>query len=210
MKIRTIIITSLVTTVFVLGIVVAAFAMASPSLAQTPPMSQAPNLAASHLALPEGGGAKIWNLMGNNLQDYLPFQDHRSTFGCLYYEDGSVNPTYASATVHLPDGATMQWIRFYWRDWESDQNIELQLRRYPYANMSGWEPLATLWSYGTDTTPLESYTEASLNIPVDNTSFIYMVYANLHYAENDHKLCGIQIGYTEPSIFGAALPIIHK
>jgi hypothetical protein len=214
MKSRIIIATSFATTVIVLVIIIVVFALVNPTLAQSlpggKPAAQQPSLADAHLALPAGGGAKIWNLLGMDMTDLIFNQTHVAAWGCLYYEPGSSSTT-AYATVHLPDGATILWLRFYWRDWVDPYNLELQLRRYPYASMYDYEILSTIYSSGTAAEPREGYTEdASLSIPVDNGSFIYALYANLHYAEDDHKLCGVQIGYTEPSIFGSALPVIQK
>jgi hypothetical protein len=212
MKTRTVIATSFITTVIVLIIVIATFVLASPTLAQTPPSqpaSQAPSLADAHLALPAGGGGKTWNILGSDLVDLFSIEDHGSAFGCIYYN--SAYPyTKANATINLPDGATIHSIRFYWRDWFSEDS-ELRLMRYYHDPIAGYDILATLYSSGTVVDPKESYTEnTSLNILIDNSTYMYAVYADLHYNEDDMKICGIQIGYTVPGIFGSALPIINK
>ncbi|GEM_PF-4311065 len=214
MKIRTIIITSAVTTLFVLGIVVAALATANPGMAQVLPIRQAPSLESAHLALPDGGGERVWNLLGGDFSDVAPGQDRAIAFGCLYYEPGSTTP-WAIATLNLPDGATMTRIRFYWRDWVDTYNVSLDLRKYYYDGTSHiftYDLLlpAPLESNGTAALHKESYTEAFINIPVSNANGFYAVYANLEYAENDQKLCGVEIGYTLPGIFGSAMPIISK
>lgn len=207
MKFRTIFLTSAVTTLVLVGILFATLAVASPGMAQVQPVSRAPSLSASHLALPGGGGGLVWNLLGSDMVDTVWTAKHVNAFGCLYYEVGSTT-TSAIATVHLPDGATIQWMRFYWRDWVDPYNVELQLRAYHIeAPQADYDLLATLYSTGTAASPAESYTDsAALSILVDNASFLYMLYANTHYAEDDQKLCSVQIGYTVPGIFGAAMP----
>jgi hypothetical protein len=215
MKTRIVIATSFITTVIVLIIAVAVFAPASPTLAQSLPsnqmVAQAPSLADAHLALPGGGGAKVWNLLGGDFSDVSYGQQRGIAFGCLFYWPGSSTPR-AIATVHLPDGATIQWLRFYWRDWVDNYNVTVELRKYFYSgSFFGYDIISpTLQSDGTNAVPKESFTEVSLNIPVDNSTNMYAVYADLEYAEDDQKLCGIQIGYIEPSIFGSALPVIQK
>jgi hypothetical protein len=211
MKTRIVIATSFITTIIVLVIATTIFTLVSPTMAQALPASrqagQAPSLADAHLALPEGGGGKTWNILGSDLTDLYSAEDHGSAFGCIYYN--SVYPyTRANATIHLPDGATIHSIRFYWKD-GFVQDSELRLLRYyhdPYAN---YEILTTLWSSGTVEDPLESYTEdTSLDILVDNSAYIYAVYVDIHFNEDDMRICGIEIGYTPPSVFGYALPLV--
>lgn len=213
MKIRIVVLTSFITTIIVLIISLAVFTMASPTLAQSLPSSpradQVPSVADAHLALPVGGGWKIWSILGSDMEDLFSSEDHGYAFGCRYYF--SAYPfTKAEATIHLPDGAIIKSIRFYWTDW-FDANSEVQLRRYVHNPLAFYETLTTLYSSGSVADPLESYTEdASLNILVENSTYIYAVYADLHFNEDDMKVCAIQIGYIPPSIFGAALPVIQK
>ncbi len=210
MRTRTIILTSAATTIAVLAIVVAVLAVASPGVAQTTIASQPPSLADAHLALPDGGGAKIWSILGQDLVDLQHYQKHVSVFGCRYYETGSTYQR-ASAPVHLPDGATILWFRFYWKDITDAANSEAQLRRYPFVYPNDYDILSTIYSNGTTAVPLESFTEdGDLNILIENSTYIYNVYVDIHYEEDDMRICSIQIGYTVPGIFGSAMPIIQK
>jgi hypothetical protein len=211
MKTRVVIVTSTITTVIVLLIVVIAFSVASPTLAQGLP-AEAPSLADAHLAMPMGGGGgggAVWNILGGDMTDAYSTEDHSFAFGCIYYNT-AYPLTKAVATVRLPNGSIMNWMRFYWRDWFAE-NSELQLRRYYYSSgIFTYDVLATIFSSGSVADPTESYTSTALDVTVDNYNSFYGVWIDLHYNEDDMKVCGIQIGYTPPSIFGAAMPVIEK
>jgi hypothetical protein len=101
-------------------------------------------------------------------------------------------------------------MRFYWKDW-FDVDSEVQLRRYPYGSMSDYQVLATLESSGTSKVHAESITESDpINVTIDNTANVYIVWVDLHYNEDDLTICSILIGYKEPIIFGAALPLVQN
>ncbi len=90
MKTRLVIVTSFITTVVVLMIVLIAFSVASPILAQSLP-AQAPSLADAHLALPGGGGGggQVWSVFGWDLEDLYSTSQHSFDLGgCRYYTSG--------------------------------------------------------------------------------------------------------------------------
>jgi hypothetical protein len=205
MKIRLVILTSFITTVVVLMIVLVTLSVANPIMAQSLP-AQAPSLADAHLALPGGGGGggQVWSVFGSDLEDLYSTSQHSFDLGgCRYYTSAGTN--YANATVVIPSGATITWMRFLYVDTLTDSNLNVDLRRYTGRS---YDILVNLYSSGSAG---EGYTtSAALNIPVDNFSYLYMVHTSNSVVEDDFSICQIQIGYTLPNIFGAALPLLNK
>jgi hypothetical protein len=208
MKTRLVIVTSFITTVVVLMIVLVAFSVASPILAQSLP-AQAPSLADAHLALPGGGGGggQVWSVFGWDLDDLRSEQIHdMSLGGCRHYEAGSGYTT-AMATVNIPTGATITWMRMLFNDQQTDPNVVVELRRYIGVSQDLPAPV-TLSSIGLSGSG--SVMASGLSIPVDNGSYMYMVHTDTGVMAGNMEICQIQIGYTLPNIFGAAMPLLGK
>lgn len=211
MKTRTVIATSFITTVIVLIIVIATFVLASPTLAQSlpanQPAGQVPSLDDSHLTLPGGGGGgHVWTIFGSTFEDLYSSEVHGFDLGgCRYYDVGS-SSTFANATVNLPDGAIITWMRFYYIDTLVDFNSSMELRVYDTTR--GYDTPVDLNSTGSGGL---GFTQASgLNIVIDNMNHFYMLHMQTNAIEDDMSVCWVQIGYTPPSVFGSALPIINK
>jgi hypothetical protein len=170
MKTRIVIVTSFITTVVVLMIVLIAFSVASPILAQSLP-AQAPSLADAHLALPGGGGGgwQAWSVFGWDLDDLRSEQIHdMSLGGCRHYEAGSAYTT-SMATVNIPTGATITWMSMLFNDQIEDSNIRVELRRYIGISQDLTVPFpVVLSSIGISGTG--SVMASGLSIPVDNGS----------------------------------------
>jgi hypothetical protein len=207
MKTRTVIATSFITTVVVLVITIAAFALASPTMAQTPPSSQAPSFAGAPLAAPEGGGEKSWTAAGATFTDIWP-SVAASGFelgACKYFLSGSADGTFAMAEVHLPYGATITSLTMYYMDSTAAANSELTLREYNFADR-GYDILATLSTTGSSTSDRSVF--IGLNVPVDNDNHFYILDYHAGFIGDQLCLCKVRIGYTVPNIFGYAFPAI--
>ncbi len=96
-------------------------------------------------------------------------------------------------------------MRFLYVDTLTDSNLNVELRRYTGRS---YDILVDLYSSGSAG---EGYaTSGALSIPVDNYSNLFMVHTMNSVVEDDFSICQIQIGYTLPNIFGAAMPLIEK
>jgi hypothetical protein len=209
MKTRTIIFTSFFTTVIILIVVAAVFTRVSPTMAQNlpanPPAGQVPSLDDSHLTLPGGGGGgHVWTIFGSTFEDLYSSEVHGFDLGgCRYYDVGS-SSTFANATVNLPDGAVITWMRFYYIDTLVDFNSNMQLRVYDFDR--SYDVSVDLNSTGSSGL---GFAQASpLNIVIDNMNHIYMLHMQTNAIEDDMSVCWVQIGYTPPSVFGYALPLV--
>lgn len=209
MKTRIVIATSFITTVIVLIIAVAVFALASPTMAQTLPSNQmavqAPSLASAHLALPGGGGEQYWTVVGATFTDlWSSYVDHGFDFGgCKYFISGNVEAAYAMAPVNLPYGSTVTSMRFYYNDNDATFST-LELREYYFTH--SYNTLAAL-----DSVTGQDFVETTiLNLPLDFENQIYVLHWYSRLIGNKQGLCSVRIGYTTPSIFGSALPVIQK
>lgn len=122
--------------------------------------------------------------------------------GCTYITSGS---SALDFPLILPPGSTIHSIRLYFNDTSiSDSTLVLQ----SYDGGSSGGPLATIFSSGT--AGLGYSTVSGLNIVPDYSSNNY----NLVWVSGDlsvaMQLCGVQVGYTPPSIFGVGLPDVQK
>ena len=209
MKTRTVIATSFITTVIVLIIVIAAFALASPTMAKSLPSNQALSLADTHLAVPAGGGEKAWTAAGATFTDIWP-SVAASGFelgACKYFLSGSADGTFAMAQVHLPYGATITSLTMYYIDSTGAANAQLNLLEYNFADR-GYDTLATLNTTGSSTSDRSVF--IGLSVPVDNDNHFYMLDYHTGFIGDQLCLCKVRIGYTIPNIFGYALPVVNK
>jgi hypothetical protein len=206
MKTRVIIATSFITTVIVLIVAIAVFALASPTMAQTPPANQVPSQVDARLALPAGGGGNFWSVAGSTFVNiYSGFETSYGAGGCLYHSSGT-GGAYFNAPVTLPYASTITSVRFYYYDNTDLYDSTLELREYDYSG--AYTSLLSLSSSGK---PGYSFIDSALlSLPVNYSANNYVLHYSDNYIGASMRLCGVRIGYTPPGIFGAALPIIQK
>jgi hypothetical protein len=211
MKTRIIIATSFITTIIVLIVAVAAFALASPTLAESLPSNQvagqAPGVAGPHpVLLPEGGGGHYWTIPGSAFVDLYSSDEYQFDLGgCKHYMAGSAY-LLANAPVNLPDGSTITGMRFYFDDSVAGEAgySTLDLREYDFLHSNA--SIATLNSTGSSGS---GYVEINgLSWVVSNFNHFYMLHYDANYTGSSMQICSVRISYSPPSVFGYALPLI--
>lgn len=218
MKTRIVIVISFLTTVVTLVLVLAAFSPTSTSLAQAPQPSQVP-IAGPDEVIRDESPALVEN--DPNLSEATNLHLHLSgsTFmqmysdvgysyysgGCVYHSSGSASHTFMNTALVLPSGSRIKSMRFYYYD-ASDSNSTLRLRQMNDGNE--WVDVASLDSTGT--VGLSYSSISGLDYLVDYTNYSYVLQYQGNVIGNTMRLCGVRIGYTAPSVFGMALPLITK
>jgi hypothetical protein len=140
--------------------------------------------------------------------DFTPWFDAQSMVyegvGCVY----ATEAYWLTYSLALPDKSTITYLRFYYYD-TSATDADFFLRTHASSSTGTSAPEVALTSSGT-----AGYGEAinsSLNIVLDYSISNYvLVWKNNSVVDDTLQLCGFTVGYTAPSIFGSALPLIKK
>jgi hypothetical protein len=133
---------------------------------------------------------------------FVPFEDGYEYLACEYLEHlhspgGGTNNGWYVARLDLPDGATLEGMRFYWLDQDPSLDAVARLQRTELG-VGDYPSLAVASSSGS---PGFSSTYASISgHVVDNTHYAYWVAWDLP-ASSDEEIVGLAtvISYSAPS-----------
>jgi len=127
----------------------------------------------------------------------LIFEDN-TTFVTVFKQDEGSR---VIAPIHLPDGATIQQIQFYYMD-RDGQNLSLSIMRRPY--MGNNENIITTWNSSgvSPAIQMSTHTPIAGREVIDNTAYSYRIVVDLDPSSdandsNDatHRVYGLQVKY---------------
>lgn len=136
------------------------------------------------------------------------FSDTGATYdtgGCLH-TTGTVGHSVLNYGIVLPYAATITSLRVYYNDTNGSVNGTLRLRRMDDGN--GYTEITSVSSSGNSGVGYASVTGLTHTIDYVNYSYVVQWYPGV--ASSTMQLCGFRIGYTTPTTFGLALPLVEK
>lgn len=125
--------------------------------------------------------------------------------GCTFSNAALVTEAHYNFPLTLPPGSTITSLRFYYND-TSTNNSTLRIRQMNDGN--DFIDLAVVSSTGD--TGLSFSTESGLSLVLDYVNYSYVLQYSATAVGSTMQLCGARVGYTPPSIFGVALPVVKK
>jgi hypothetical protein len=217
MKTKLVVGISFLTTITTLVVALVVFSFASVSLAQAPQPGQvigepagdirveSPGLVEDKLDVAQAG-TQYLHLSGSAfIQMYSDVEYTYYSGGCVYHSAGSASHTFMNLGLILPSGSRINSMRFYYYD-TSATDSTLRLRQMNDGDE--WVDVASLDSTGTAGLSYRSI--SGLDYLVDYTNYSYVLQYQGNVIGNTMRFCGVRIGYTPPSIFGAALPYVTR
>lgn len=122
--------------------------------------------------------------------------------GCKYLTGSNL---FLNSPLNLPYKSTVTQLRLYYKD-TSASNGTLWLARYD--DGLAYTYLITLTTTGSGGWGTAT---ASANLLLDYDNYSYtLVWSSAGVASPSLQFCGFRVGYTPPSIFGVALPVLTK
>jgi hypothetical protein len=161
---------------------------------QSPAVPEAPDAGTVYIHI---AGSAFTPLYGDT--DTTPV----NAAGCIYSAGASSSHAAYNFPVILPPGSIINSVRFYYND-TSALGGSLVFREMDDGN--SFSNVSAMVSTGA--AGLGYTTVTGLNYALDyvNYSYVLEYYANV--TGSTIQLCGVRIGYTPPSIFGAAIPVV--
>jgi hypothetical protein len=161
----------------------------------TPEDSDAPQATTRYLHI---SGSVFRTLYSSTLYSY-------GGSGCVYTNGGG-NP-YLNYALELPYDSTVTQLRLYYKDTSASADAKFWLAQYDDGLSYTYIVTATTT---TRTGSGWGMTTVSLNKQLDYDNYSYALVWSQPVAGATLQLCGFRVGYTPPSIFGAALPTVRK
>jgi hypothetical protein len=119
------------------------------------------------------------------------------------------------ANVNLPDGAVIKYVYFNYYNLGNSPATSVWFTSFKYDGTI--TDLVNINSRPFSTTGTGYYSDLSseITVPVNNLNYGYaFIWDGPHItdpgSQSPQRLCGVQVGYIPPSVFGLALPIIKK
>jgi hypothetical protein len=133
-----------------------------------------------------------------------------SGFGCIYSTDTDTADRLVNTELHIPDNATIKYLRIYYIDTSTT------------ARPSGY---ITYYAPGSSTTDLITISDTAMDLwaggygftvstevthTVNNVSQAYTLIGWPSAGVDTIQICGMRVAYYEPVVFRVSLPIIRK
>ncbi|MBI5568086.1 MAG: hypothetical protein HY870_24525 [Chloroflexi bacterium] len=146
-----------------------------------------------------------FRLVGTALNPRTSAKDFAYNSNCCFYKTGGTDDRF-TAPLLIPEGSVIKYLRFYYDDTSSGNNLTAWITRYQPG--ISFEDLTSVTSitntgYGTTLSPEITHT-------VDLTNWAYTVIVAANGNTISNTICGIRVAYYAPPIFGAFLPVIQK
>jgi hypothetical protein len=230
MKIKSILLTSIISSGITLLLLLAFFAIVSPTAAspafslsanQSGSLSN-PGLLESGLFDPDGPiqmltapepedmAATATHYLHISGSDFNPlYFDEAPMYdsgGCIYSSAATPNHAYFNYSLAMPYQSTITQMRIYYKDTNAAINLSARLRQMD--DGIGFTDIGPALS-STGSAGLGAAT-VDINYMIDYVNFSYVVQVTMNDTGNDMEFCGVRIAYIAPSIFGVALPFVTK
>jgi hypothetical protein len=211
---RNIVLTAFLSSLITVLLIVAVFFGVGTSLANDaiqegdPPVSESDNMDSPDVPEDEEAilGTEYLHVAGYAFKPFPSTTTYAvSDNGCAYTTSGS----YLFYEINLPVGSTITGLTLYYRDTHSAEDGSLRLHRY---NDGLDEYLYTSSIIETEDgcAALACSKSVDLNIFVQPSNYSFALLWFQDVGGSTMQLCGFNLSYTTPGLFGTALPVIKK
>jgi len=133
-----------------------------------------------------------------------------SSFGCVFSQDADSSDRLLNTELHIPDNATIKYLRLYYYD----TNAAARPRGYLtyYAPGSSTTDLLAIDILAMDAS-VPGYgfvVSEEVTHTVNNISQAYTLMGWPSAAANNIMICGLRVAYYDPVVYGVSMPIIRK
>ena len=133
-----------------------------------------------------------------------------NAFGCVYSTDPIASDRLLNTELHIPDNATIKYLRLYYYDLNNTARPRGYLTYY--APGTATTDLITIDDVAMDAaTPGYTFVVSQeVTHTVNNIAQAYTLIGWPSAAANDIMICGLRVAYYDPLVYRVSMPIIRK